>query len=206
MKRSLLFACAAALLLGLNPVLHTQTLKTFVTQQAEEAGLTIEGGEEDWVKISFQMARGTVQTVYIAKATEGTLRTALIEIAVPSFKTSELTEQDIISIGLAMLQSNYTYEAGSWAIAGEDPYFLLVHNIPGDLYLTYDGERLRTLLEYMVSIVDQTEANVQAYLAENRNGAQRGDADDNAELEAVLSGLKRSDKTGGLGGGMTLRK
>ncbi|MBN1447732.1 MAG: hypothetical protein JXA28_07355 [Bacteroidetes bacterium] len=206
MKRSLLFACAAALLLGLNPVLHTQTLKTFVTQQAEEAGLIIEGGEDDWVKIPFHMARGTVQTAYISKVTEGTFRTALIEIAVPSFKTSELTEQELVAIGLAMLQGNYTYEAGSWAITGEDPYFLLVHNIPGDLYLTYDGERLRSLLEYMASIVDQTETNVQAYLAENRAGAKRGDADENTELETVLSGLKRSGKTGGLGGGMTLRK
>jgi hypothetical protein len=157
--------------------MDAQSLKSVIEEQAKEAGLSIKEAEDDWVKFTYEMESGRILDVHFSKVGEDALRSSLVEIAIPSFPVSDLTEEQVVSIAFAMLKGNAQYGSGAWCLTGEDPFFVFMHNIPGDILLTYDGQRLRLLMEYMLGSVDEFESGVRAYLAEARAGAKRGDDD-----------------------------
>ncbi|MBN1447731.1 MAG: hypothetical protein JXA28_07350 [Bacteroidetes bacterium] len=206
MKRHVLTVCLALLLTGSLSVLQAQSFKDVILEKTQEAGLSVEEATDDYVKLTFDMPRGTTQTVIISQATEGEFMISLVEIDIPSFRTSEMTDDEVTTLAIAMMRSNTGYGSGFWVIEGDDPYFAFMHNIPGDVLVTYSGERLRSIIEYMVSVVDDFEAGLQSYMAENRGDATRGGPGGGMTLDAVISGFNRSTKSGGPGGGMTLEK
>ena len=103
----------AILFLGAVALTPAQTLKSVIEEQAKEAGLSIDQAEDDWVKFSYEMEGGRVLDVHFSKVTDDALRSSLVEIAIPSFPASDLSEEEVVSVAFAMMNGNSKYGSGA---------------------------------------------------------------------------------------------